>query len=182
MRHGAVIVGLSLTVVLTGCASNERPEGVVERWLLSLNQGAAGTPERYGGDAAVTAANAILPDWRTRDPGSLERVQVGGNPAWAKGMAGAGSAVPFRIETTDGHVIEGVAEVARCDADGEHRCITGAGIGGITYGSSPITWSAGAHASDWAWAVAAAVLLSLLAVGVVSAVGRTARPAAATEP
>jgi hypothetical protein len=34
-----------VVLVLPACASTERPEGLVERWLVSLNQGAAGRPE-----------------------------------------------------------------------------------------------------------------------------------------
>jgi hypothetical protein len=174
MRRG-VIAGLLLVLLLSGCSTNERPEGVVERWLLSLNQGAAGTPDRYGGDEAVAAASAVLPDWATRDPGSLDRVQVGGNPGWAKGMVDAGSEVPFRIQTTDGQVIEGVADVARCGADGERWCVTSAGLGGVTYGSSAVSWSAGAGPAAWAWASGAAIVLALLAVGLVGGVRTTTR-------
>jgi len=56
-----------VVLVLPACASTERPEGLVERWLVSLNQGAAGRPEEY---AADDLSEQILPSFRTADPGS----------------------------------------------------------------------------------------------------------------
>jgi hypothetical protein len=151
---------------------------------LSLNQGAAGTPDRYGGQAAIEAANAILPDWRTRDPGSLDRIEVDGNPGWAKGMIPPMPPlreVPFRIETTDGRVIQGVVDVAPCgggSAPGARWCVANAGLGGVTLQVGS-TWSTGADPAAWGWAVGAAILLALLAVVLVSAVRRSAARAAA---
>jgi hypothetical protein len=184
MRRGA-IAGLLLVVVLSACSSNDRPEGVVERWLLSLNQGVAGTPDRYGGQAAVEAANTIVPDWRARDPGSFDRIEVDGNPAWAKGMIPPMQPlreVPFRIETTDGRVIQGVVDVTPCgsgSAPGARWCVVNAGLGGVTLQVGS-TWSTGVDPAGWAWALGTAVVLTLLAVGLVLAVRRTAATNAAS--
>ena len=39
-----------LALAFTACTQAARPEGVVENWLRSLNQGAAGRPDRYAPD------------------------------------------------------------------------------------------------------------------------------------
>jgi hypothetical protein len=180
MRRGPALAGIVLAL-LASCASSERPEGVVERWLLSLNQGAAGAPDRYGGDPATIAATSVLPDWRSRDPGSLDRVEVGN--AVVRGPAGSEeAAVPFRIETIDGEVVSGTADVAECDGDpatgGNAWCVREARVGG----SGPMagsTWSAGAQGSDWVRAVAAALVLCAIAVGLVAGVRKRSRPVSA---
>jgi len=178
---------LSLAIVTlalcTGCASSSpRPEGVVEQWLLSLNRGAAGDPGRYGGRAAEQAAAAVLPDWHERDPGSIDKIQVGGDFSWVKGTA-VPNEVPFRIEVTDGRVVEGSVAVAPCgddpaavEADGRGWCVGGASTGGVEI-SPAWTWPVGGDATDWLWAALAAIVLSLLAVGLVLIVRRTAGPA-----
>jgi hypothetical protein len=174
------IVALALCAACT--SSTQRPEGVVEEWLLSLNQGAAGDPGRYGGAAAEEAAAAVLPDWRTADPGSIDRIQVGGDLVWGKFPVVA-NAVPFRIETTDGQVIEGVVHVALCgddpatvDAGRQDWCVRGAGLGGVEI-SPDWTWSVGAGSAAWIWAALAAVVFTLVATGLVLVVRRTACPA-----
>jgi hypothetical protein len=80
-----VIIAAALaTLALSACAGQERPEGIVERWLLALNQGAAGEPDRYAPNAA---SEEILPGWEHLDPGELDVVEVarartpGGDPA-----------------------------------------------------------------------------------------------------
>jgi hypothetical protein len=178
MRRGSAIA--MMTVALLGsCASSERPEGVVERWLLSLNQGAAGVPDRFGGEPATAAATAVLPDWRTREPGSLDRVEVGA--AAVSGPAGFREArTPFRIETTDGDVISGTAIAAECGSDpatgGDAWCVRDVRLGGAGPPAGS-TWSAGAEASDWARASAAALILSGSAVALVGVVSKRSRSA-----
>jgi len=170
VRRGPTVVAVAL-VLLFACGGTQRPEGVAERWLSSLDQGAAGTPDRFGGDPAVQAANAVLPDWRTRDPGSLDRIEVGG--AVVGGTAAAATAdVPFRIESTDGEVVTGTVQEAPCD-DGPDGgwCVHGAELGGAASAFDG-SWSAGASGTDWVWAVAAAVLLCGLAVALLAVVTR----------
>jgi hypothetical protein len=178
MRRGPAIVVLMLAV-LAGCTSSERPEGVVERWLLSLNQGAAGAPDRYGGDLATASATSVLPDWRTREPGSLERVEVG--TAAVSGPPGSREAnTPFRIETTDGDVVSGTVVAAECGGDGatggDVWCVREARVGGAGPAAGS-TWSAGAGRSDWERAFAAALVLAAIAVLLVGAVRRRSGPA-----
>jgi hypothetical protein len=170
-------------VILSGCGSTERPEGVAERWLLSLDQGAAGRPGRYGGPLAEAAALAVLPDWRSRDPGSLDRVEVGvANVSEAAGSIDA--EVPFRLETTDGEVVSGTVDAARCGGDpvttGGDWCIRGARRAG---GPAPVEmrWSAGADASDWFRAFVVGLGLSAIAVAIVAIVRRRSVPRPRTE-
>jgi hypothetical protein len=92
------------TLVLPACGGTDRPEGVVERWLISLNQGKAGQPERYAPDAL---SQQILPNWQKRDPGDLDVIEVGrGEP-----KGGPTYVVPFRVQRLDGKELTGIAEV-----------------------------------------------------------------------
>ncbi|MBI3648664.1 MAG: hypothetical protein HY240_07950 [Actinobacteria bacterium] len=93
----AVLIGL-LALTLTACARTDRPEGVVERWLSSLNQGAAGEPGRY---AAGGVSEQVLPGWSALDPGELDVIEVGlGRPTGAAGEPSY--VVPFRVVTSTG--------------------------------------------------------------------------------
>jgi hypothetical protein len=87
-------------LLLTSCGHTDRPEGVVERWLISLNQGAAGRPGAYA-DARVS--EAVLPGWERCDPGALNSIEVGrGEQLTPVGVQGRTTAsVPYRIEYTD---------------------------------------------------------------------------------
>jgi hypothetical protein len=51
-RNVRVTFAIVLGAILAGsCAAQaQRPEGIVERWLVSLNQGAAGRPDLYAPD------------------------------------------------------------------------------------------------------------------------------------
>lgn len=96
-----VIIAAALApLALSACAGQERPEGIVERWLLALNQGAAGEPELYAPNAA---SEEVLPGWEHLDPGELDVVEVArartprGDPC-AEGT----SFVPFRVVRLDG--------------------------------------------------------------------------------
>jgi len=159
--------------LVPACASQERSEGVVERWLLSLNQGAAGQPGRFGGAPAEAAADAVLPGWRTLDPGTLDEIEVGSASLRRNGSA---QDVPFRLRTTDGRVIEGSVTTSSCDggaaADlGGHRCIARARLAPIGANLSG-SWSAGAGASAWIVALVFAAVFSAIAVGTVGLVRR----------
>jgi hypothetical protein len=100
------------TLVLPACGGTDRPEGVVERWLISLNQGKAGQPEKYAPDAL---SQRILPNWQKRDPGDLDVIEVGAGQRFVPpGRASAGEeryVVPFRVKPLDGHEIRGTAEL-----------------------------------------------------------------------
>lgn len=90
-------------LVLPTCAGTERPEGIVERWLLALNQGSAGEPERYAPDEL---SEQVLAGWREEDPGQLDVVEVG---SATEPCGDSGAFVPFRVVRTDGSTSRGIA-------------------------------------------------------------------------
>jgi hypothetical protein len=98
MRRGVLTAAL-LLLILPGCASRERPEGIVERWLLALNQGGAGEPLRY---ADVDVTNALVPEWRSAEPGTFDVIEVGRGVPCVRGPIGCEARVPFRVELVDG--------------------------------------------------------------------------------
>lgn len=106
----AVIAAALATVVLSACAGHERPEGIVERWLLALNQGAAGEPDRYAPNAA---SEEVLPGWEHLDPGELDVVEVA-RASTPRGYtcAEGTSIVPFRVVRLDGSQLRYAACVA----------------------------------------------------------------------
>jgi len=77
--------------LLVACGGTNRPEGVVERWLVSLNQGKAGEPQKY---AEPEVTDSVLPNWKTCDPGSLDVTEVGQHGAGPNGSV----FVPYRIK------------------------------------------------------------------------------------
>ncbi len=104
-----------LLALLPACAGTDRPEGVVERWLISLNQGAAGRPGQYAADAL---SERLLPGWRGRDPGDLTVIEVGKGRlvhrpyGIAKGRSLPRYAVvPYRIARASGVGVDGEAVV-----------------------------------------------------------------------
>ncbi len=107
MRRALVIAVIAL--LLAGCSTTQRPEGIVERWLLALNQGQAGEPERY---APVDVSRQILPDYRHVDPGEFDVIEVGrafvgrcGSalpPAESCPVGTVSASVPFRVVALDG--------------------------------------------------------------------------------
>ncbi len=109
MKHRALAALMLLA--LAGCASQEqRPEGIVQRWLVALNQGSAGEPGRY---APESLSRTILPDWRFSEPGHFDVIEV--RPAAIRGCSvavvgdscepqGRMASVPFNLEDTDGAV------------------------------------------------------------------------------
>jgi hypothetical protein len=105
-----VIAAALATLVLSACAGHERPEGIVERWLLAINQGAAGEPDRYAPNAA---SEQVLPGWEHLDPGELDIVEVAraGTPRGDPCAEGT-SFVPFRVVRLDGSQLRSAACVA----------------------------------------------------------------------
>ena len=111
MKRVLTLTGLAV-VLLSACAHTDRPEGVVERWLISLNQGKAGRPGQY---APERLSQRILPHWQTRQPGDLDVIEVGSGRRYSTSFEKCPSRcpaewlVPFRIERTSGVKFEGTA-------------------------------------------------------------------------
>lgn len=105
MRRTLLLV-LLLILTLPSCDDRSRPEGIVERWLLALNQGAAGRAGRY---ADPPTSRLILPGYAKADPGRLDVVEVG--MAERKDCSWD---VPFRVIRLDGQTIRGFAIIRSC--------------------------------------------------------------------
>jgi hypothetical protein len=90
-----------LVLALPACAGTERPEGIVERWLISLNQGAAGEPERYARDQV---SELLVPEWELLEPGQLDKIEVGRGRVEGPFLLGEDDQhlVPLAIERLDG--------------------------------------------------------------------------------
>jgi hypothetical protein len=106
------ILAISAGVLLPACASTNRPEGAVEAWLNSLNQGSAGRPERYAPDEL---SQHVLPDWATREPGDLDLIEVGKGRFEPRAYGGRPDiyAVPYRVKDTEGTTRTGIAGLHR---------------------------------------------------------------------
>lgn len=165
MRRGGAL-GIALAFLLVACAGTDRPEGVVERWLASLNQGAAGRPDRY---APRPTSDAVLPGWRALDPGELDVIEVG------RGRASSDAAeVPFRIVRLDGTEVERTAIVGR-EADGwriERLEPPREDLPLPSEGGPPI---AAADAPWWLGALAVALAFGFGAEALMRVIGRAAR-------
>jgi hypothetical protein len=150
-------VGLLAVVLLSACGA-DRPEGVVERWLISLNQGKAGEPEKYASDAL---SEQILPHWESRDPGDLDVIEVG--KAVKVDNIQSARAIPFRVERASGKMLHGTADVER--ASGAWR-VTRVLFGPQSLrvpseGGAPI---AGASGAAWLGAIGISAALMLLVI------------------
>ncbi len=116
-----------------------------------------------------------MPGWQRLDPGRLDTIEVGA-PAPAPGTSGA-SLVPFRIVDVDGAQVAGVATVGgRRLRPPRHGGQLGPerrpGLpGSARRAARPIERIS---ARAWLAALGVAAILSLLAVGVVVLVRRTA--------
>jgi hypothetical protein len=113
VRRAFAVSALAL-LMLSACGGTDRPEGVVERWLVTLNQGKAGEPEKY---APERLSQQILPHWESRDPGDLDVIEVGKGSVNATLGSQSTFYVPFRIERTSGAKLDGLAGVAKHDSD-----------------------------------------------------------------
>jgi hypothetical protein len=158
----SVTIGLAL---LPACAdaerTTERPEGIVERWLVSLNQGASGEPFVYAYDQATAT---LAPDWDSRDPGAYDRISVG-----TASTVDGRDVVPFRLELATGGAVGGVAVVVPRGIEGP----TATEVRSVTLDDPPPAlsgvWSTSADARAWGLALVVAAFLagvSLLVVGV----------------
>ena len=155
-----------LALTLVACTHEARPEGIVENWLRSLNQGAAGQPDRYAPDEV---SQEVLPGWHDLDPGRLDTIEVG-----AATTTAAGRDVPLRVVDTEG--VETVW-IAHLVADGGSWRITG-----IEGAFSAAALRASGSPPDrllpgWPLAALIAVVLSLGAVGLLTLVRRGAQRA-----
>jgi hypothetical protein len=98
-----------VTGLLAACGHTDRPEGVVERWLVSLNQGSAGRPNQFA-DRAVS--EQILPGWQACDPGALDVIEVGIGGMFPV-QEGQAALAPYRVRYADdavdlcGHPVRG---------------------------------------------------------------------------
>jgi hypothetical protein len=165
-----IVVAIVLMATLPACERTERPEGVVERWLVSLNQGAAGRPDRYAPD---DVSEQVVPGWRELNPGQLDRIEVGAHTLDPPSHL---PAVPFRVVTVDGvqtvgtaHLEEGPSGWQIVSADAE------------TYLPSyapPFSADAGSPFGEglpgWPIALAVGAALALGAVALVTIVQRRA--------
>lgn len=97
-----LLIAATLSLLLSGCGA-DRPEGIVERWLVSLNQGEIGEPERHA-EPSVTLE--IAPAERTEE--IFDVIEVG------NGVTEDGEAtVPYRLVTTQGEQMLGTAGLER---------------------------------------------------------------------
>ena len=166
MRRAPLIAVVALVALMSACSSEERPEGITERWLLSLNQGAAGQPERYAPDEV---SEQVVPGWHDLDPGFLDVITV--EPALFIRGAIPGSLVPFHLVTKDGDEIDGTARLQQI---GDSLRITQVGPGiAPTEGGSPF----GAGLPGWPIALGVGALLTLAALGLLTIVRRRATKA-----
>ena len=94
MNHLAALMLLA-ALALPACGGTDRPEGVVERWLVSLNQGAS---RRRGLYARDRLSQEVLPGWQSCDPGALDKIEVGRGIGVSRHPDEADLLVPFRVE------------------------------------------------------------------------------------
>lgn len=163
-------IAVVLLVSLGACASADRPEGTVERWLTSLNQGEAGRPDRYADDA-VTAQ--VAPSWEAEEPGWIDTISVG---AATEGDTGDRS-VTFRIVPLEGNPVSGTATVeTRTIEDGTSEpVVTAVTVGAVSVPAG--AWHDDAGGSAWLIAAGIGVVIALAATALVGRVDRTARRA-----
>jgi hypothetical protein len=151
MRRLSIVLAVAL---LVACASSERPEGIVERWIVSMNQGIAGEPWRWAFDGATVATS---PTWDTDEPGSIDSFSLGSARA-----EGDRFVVPFSIERLDGTVISGDAIMGnRSLADGTSRL----GVIEVHLGApegETGRWQEGAPGSAWPIAAGLGILVAVL--------------------
>jgi len=164
VRRALLVAVVALVALASACSSEQRPEGITERWLLSLNQGAAGQPDRYAPDEV---SEQVVPGWHELDPGFLDVITV--EPQQFIRRAGfPGAFVPFHLVTKDGDEIDGTA----------HLLPTGDSwrIADVEDGASPTEGETpfGAGLPGWPIAVAVGVLLALAALGLLTIVRRRA--------
>ena len=165
---GSVLAAL-VFIALAGCASQqERPEGIVERWLLALNQGSAGEPGRY---APPSVSDAVLAGWQDLDPGELDVIEVASGDRIVN-VCDEGAIFTFRVVPLEG---EEVTDAACVDGS---RIVRLAGFGDLPVrvfpsgGGPPVTED---RASGWLIAVGIGVLILLVSEALMRLVSPTTR-------
>lgn len=169
MRRLLAAAGVA-AVLLVGCGSTNRPEGVVERWLTTLNQGKAGEPQKY---ARPGVTNKVLPGWASCDTGSLDVIEVGAHATGTEGYP-ATVLVPYRIkyvtdlsscatDATPSAPLEGAAVVGKVNGDWRVLGVQSrAGIGYLRVPSEGGKSIGNAPLATWLITLAASVGLMLL--------------------
>ncbi len=166
------LAALMAAALLSGCSTTPRPEGVVERWLLALNEGTAGRPEQYAPDAL---SQRVLPGWRTKDPGQLDTIEVGrGEDLELTGIHRSNHyAVPYRVVTVDGAEQRGTIVLTQQSLDGAWRTLAVEppfprlrlpSEGGPSVGTS--------SSSVWLISLGVAVALTLISMVLMHVVGK----------
>jgi len=173
VRRLAAVLVLAAVLLPACSAERERPEGIVERWLVALNQGSAGRPQAYASDEL---SQEVLPRWEDLDPGELDVIEVGRARVDANDL---GADVPFRVERLDGTTLERVARIERLDGAPDWRverllppdpALLLPSEGGPAIGVAEPAW--------WVGAVAVALGFVLVSAGLMALVRRrTTRPA-----
>jgi hypothetical protein len=178
MKRALLLLTVAI-LLMPACGGADRPEGVVERWLISLNQGKAGEPEQYAPDEL---SQRILPNWQSRDPGDLDVIEVGkGRPSDVEHTY---YDVPFRVRRSNGSEISLIARldarVGTTEGISEHRVIELLAADAGRQAIMPLPSQGGerignASATVWLAAAGIAVALVLVSVLLMSTVGRAAR-------
>ena len=164
MRRALLLAVVVLVALTSACSSEQRPEGITERWLLSLNQGAAGQPDRYAPDEV---SEQVVPGWHERDPGYLDVITVEPQIHPSRSPV-PGAFVPFRLVTKDGEDIDGLAHLV---PDGDYWRIADVRTGApLVEGGTPFD----AGLPGWPIALAVGALLALAALGLLTIVQRRA--------
>lgn len=171
MRGRLLLLMVVALMLVPACGHTDRPEGVVERWLISLNQGKAGRPATYAPDRL---SEKILPNWSSRDPGDIDLIEVGKGTFFGPAPGTNNAAVPFRVKRLDGWSITAIAELNRAstgdwqiDAIGAQKDFANLKLpseGGQRVGGAPVTL--------WLAALGVALLLVLVSAGLMAIVGR----------
>lgn len=166
MRRVAALGLVALALLLPTCANTERPEGIVERWLTSLNQGKAGEPGRYAPD---DISEQVLANWRTLDPGQLDLIEVGRGEQHDSTLFDTPVVlVPFRVVDVDDVTFAGTVLVSPggriADLDASDPDIP------LPSGGGPRIESA--TATLWVVAIGVAALLILTSAGLMTIVQR----------
>jgi hypothetical protein len=151
-----------LLLLLVACGGTERPEGIVERWLTSLNQGKAGRPELFAPDEL---SERVLPNWEHMEPGQLDVIEVGRGSLDESGVY----AVPFRVDSIEGSELQAWARVLEGRVAALVRPTDPGRINLPSEGAPPIT---GGGFVAWLAAVGVATLFILMSIGVMSFVRR----------
>ena len=171
MKRALLVAVVALVALTSACSSEQRPEGITERWLLSLNQGAAGQPDRYAPDEV---SEQVVPGWHDLDPGFLDVITVEPK-SLAVGRAVPGAFVPFRLvdERRGRDRWHSRISCQTATPGGSRRVSIRRGTT-PTEGGSPF----GAGLPGWPIALAVGALLALAALGLLTIVRRraTTRP------